>query len=77
VYRENIRNSLFCKQQSNILTSERSLPYASGYAQSAILSPVKNIDFYMNVGTGFHSNDARDVIIAHQINNIVHMRQMQ
>lgn len=64
---------------------DNGLPHASGYAQSAILSPkinfvlspIKNIDFYINAGTGFHSNDARDVIIAQQINNIIHTRQMQ
>ena len=48
------------------------LEHASGYAQAAILSPKLNIvlspakilDIYLNGGTGFHSNDARDVILS-------------
>jgi outer membrane receptor protein involved in Fe transport len=47
------------------------LPHASGYAQQTILSPKANLvisplrsfDLYANFGAGFHSNDARDVII--------------
>jgi hypothetical protein len=54
------------------------LPHASGYAQSTILSPKlnlvispgKNIDLYINGGSGFHSNDARDVIIAQKMKEI-------
>ncbi len=54
------------------------LPHASGYAKSAILSPKfnlvlspgRNIDIYLNGGTGFHSNDARDVVIAKKIDDI-------
>jgi len=61
------------------------LPHASGYAQSAILSPklnlvlspVNNFDLYLNMGTGFHSNDARDVIIARRISEIIHAREKQ
>jgi len=56
------------------------LPHASGYSQSAILSPnlnlvispTKGFDIYLNSGTGFHSNDARDVIIAQRIREIIH-----
>ncbi len=56
------------------------LPHASGYSQSFLLSPKLNmvwspqrkIDIYINGGTGFHSNDARDVIIAARINEIFH-----
>lgn len=48
------------------------LPHASGYAQDSILNPKANLafspspelDLYANFGSGFHSNDARDVIIA-------------
>jgi len=48
------------------------LPHGSGYEQAAImspnlnlvLSPLRSLDIYLNGGTGFHSNDARDVIIA-------------
>ncbi len=61
------------------------LPHASGYAQSAILSPklnmvlspTNNIDIYTNIGTGFHSNDARDVIIAQRIREIIHAGEEQ
>ncbi len=48
------------------------LPHGSGYEQATILSPNLNLvlsparalDIYLNGGTGFHSNDARDVIYA-------------
>ncbi len=48
------------------------LPHGSGYEQATILSPnlnlvlspVRALDIYLNGGTGFHSNDARDVIYA-------------
>lgn len=56
------------------------LPHASGYAQSEILSPKINIvwspidamDIYVNGGMGFHSNDARDVVIAARISEIIY-----
>ena len=55
------------------------LPHATGYAQSAILSPKLNLvwspadplDIYVNMGTGFHSNDARDVVLSARMNDIV------
>jgi outer membrane receptor protein involved in Fe transport len=61
------------------------LPHASGYAQSGILSPKLNIvwspmdimDVYINSGTGFHSNDARDVVIAARIKEIIHAGNQQ
>ena len=51
------------------------LPHASGYAQKAMLNPkfnlaytpVRSTDVFLNFGTGFHSNDARDVVIARTI----------
>jgi outer membrane receptor protein involved in Fe transport len=51
------------------------LPHASGYAQETILSPKANLvispsrslDLYANFGTGFHSNDARDVIVDQRV----------
>ncbi len=54
------------------------LPHASGYAQQAIFNPkfnlvyrlVESVDIFMNVGTGFHSNDARDVVIEKTISNL-------
>jgi outer membrane receptor protein involved in Fe transport len=47
------------------------LPHASGYAQDALLSPkaglvfspTRHLDLFVNAGTGFHSNDARDVVL--------------
>ena len=47
------------------------LPHASGYAQDAILSPKASLvwspmqaaDLFVNAGSGFHSNDARDVVL--------------
>ncbi|MGH7599166.1 MAG: TonB-dependent receptor, partial [bacterium] len=54
------------------------LPHASGYAQETILSPKANIvisparslDLFVNFGTGFHSNDARDVVIDQRVNEL-------
>lgn len=59
--------------------TDNGLPHGSGYAQSAILSPklnlvlspVENLDIFLNGGTGFHSNDARDVIISQHINQLI------
>jgi outer membrane receptor protein involved in Fe transport len=64
---------------------DNGLPQASGYARSTILSPKlnlvlspsSNIDFYLNAGTGFHSNDARDVILAQKIREIHRAREKQ
>jgi outer membrane receptor protein involved in Fe transport len=61
------------------------LPHASGYDQSAIISPnlnlvfspMQHLDIYVNGGTGFHSNDARDVILAAKIREIYHAREQQ
>ncbi|MCG3153571.1 MAG: Vitamin B12 transporter BtuB [bacterium] len=55
------------------------LPHASGFAQKTILSPKANlvispahaIDVFVNVGTGFHSNDARDVVIAKRVTDSI------
>ena len=54
------------------------LPHASGYAQQAMLnpkfnmvySPIQSIDVFLNFGTGFHSNDARDVVIEQTISDL-------
>ncbi len=51
-------------------TLSNGLPHASGYAQQAMLNPKFNVvyspgaklDIYFNAGTGFHTNDARNVI---------------
>lgn len=55
------------------------LPHASGYADALIVSPKANlvvsptrsVDFFFNAGLGFHSNDARDVVITQRIDNRV------
>jgi len=57
---------------------DNGLPHASGYAQQSILSPkfnmvfspTNNLDFFFNSGTGFHSNDARNVVIGERINQL-------
>ncbi len=54
------------------------LPRASTYYHQAILnpklnvvySPAESVEIFFNSGTGFHSNDARDVIIAERIREI-------
>ncbi len=54
------------------------LPHASGYAQEAMLNPKFNLvyspfsstDLFLNFGTGFHSNDARDVVIERTISDL-------
>lgn len=64
---------------------DNGLPHGSGYAQSVILSPklnlvlspAKNLDIYLNGGTGFHSNDARDVIISQQVNKLIRAGQSE
>jgi len=51
------------------------LPHASTYAQkltvnpklNLVFSPSSSVDLFLNAGSGFHSNDARDVIIAQRI----------
>ncbi len=53
-------------------------PHASGYAQQAMLNPKFNVvyspsakvDIYVNAGTGFHSNDARNVIFTQKAKEI-------
>lgn len=54
------------------------LPHASGSHQQSIISPKANLvfspsthtDLYLNVGSGFHSNDARNVVIAERIKDL-------
>ncbi len=51
------------------------LPHASGYSQETIVSPKANLvispsralDLFLNFGAGFHSNDARDVVINQRV----------
>jgi len=59
-------------------TLSNGLPHASGYAQQAMLNPKFNVvyspgaklDIYFNAGTGFHSNDARNVIFTKKAKEI-------
>ena len=37
-----------------------------------VWSPLDHLDIYVISGTGFHSNDARDVVISARINEIIH-----
>lgn len=61
-----------------MMDEEVALPHASGYAQEAMLNPKFNVvysplessDVFLNFGTGFHSNDARDVVIEQTISNL-------
>jgi len=54
------------------------LPHASGYAQDGILLPKVNVryratsflDLFANYGHGFHSNDARAVVLAEQMQTL-------
>ncbi len=58
--------------------SDAELPHASGYVQKSILSPKFNLvfspsastDFYLNAGSSFHSNDARDVVISQKMSEM-------
>jgi len=61
------------------------LPHASGYAQEAILSPkaslvvspTRRLDLFANIGSGFHSNDARDVVLGRRVADRVRVLQRQ
>ncbi len=61
-----------------VMNETNILPHASGYAQEAMLNPKFNIvyspfassDVFLNFGTGFHSNDARDVVIEKTISDL-------
>lgn len=68
-----------------LLDESVTLPHASGYAQKAMLNPKFNMvyspfttfDIFVNFGTGFHSNDARDVVIEQTISDIQHTLTQQ
>jgi outer membrane receptor protein involved in Fe transport len=59
------------------------LPHASGYSQQSIVSPKINLivsqsqalDLFANFGSGFHSNDGRDIVISQRIADL--QRQFQ
>lgn len=54
------------------------LPHASGYTQKSLLSPkaslvyspASTLDWFVNFGTGFHSNDARNNVIDARVSQI-------
>jgi outer membrane receptor protein involved in Fe transport len=56
------------------------LPHASTYAQKVMVNPKLNLvyspsnsfELFFNCGSGFHSNDARDVIISQRISEMQH-----
>jgi outer membrane receptor protein involved in Fe transport len=60
-------------------TINNGLPHTSGVSQksvfspklSLIIKPFKNTDVYLNFGRGFHSNDARDIVIGQKVNELV------
>jgi outer membrane receptor protein involved in Fe transport len=62
---------------------ESTLPHASGYYQKTLLnpkmnfvySPLPNFDLYINGGSGFHSNDARNIIIRKKTNELIQSLQ--
>ena len=53
-------------------------PHASGVASQSvispkinfILSPLRNLDIFLNFGQGFHSNDARDAVIGAKVREL-------
>jgi outer membrane receptor protein involved in Fe transport len=75
-----VRNDFFTfskddKAGSELDSVNNGLPHASGtYYKSIfcpkvnlIISPVQNLDVFLNFGQGFHSNDARDVVIGAKV----------
>ncbi|MEZ4701670.1 MAG: TonB-dependent receptor [Rhodothermales bacterium] len=58
--------------------TESGLPHASGFAQQAILSPKANLvvspapglDLFANVGSSFHSNDARAIVQGQRVREL-------
>jgi len=58
------------------------LPHASGYSQDRIFSPKaalvytprSDVDLFVNAGTGFHSNDARNVVIDARVEELARQR---
>jgi outer membrane receptor protein involved in Fe transport len=44
---------------------------------SLIFSPYRNVDLFVNFGQGFHSNDARDVVLGAKINELSQLWKKQ
>lgn len=61
------------------------LPHVSGFAQQAILSPkaslvfspASSLDLFINVGSGFHSNDARAVVQGQRVAELLRVYQRE
>lgn len=62
-------------QGSELSSINNGLPHASGTAHQSVISPKINlifspstiVDVFLNFGQGFHSNDARDVVIGAKV----------
>ena len=78
-----IRHDLFTFSKNDLVNNaldsiNNGFPHASGTSHKSILSPkinfilspYSNLNFFLNFGQGFHSNDARDVIIGQTISNL-------
>jgi outer membrane receptor protein involved in Fe transport len=69
------------KNDSPNINIESKLPHASGFDDKAIISPKLNFvfspleetDVFLNFGSGFHSNDARDIIISKKIGDLTRL----
>ena len=65
--------------------STATLPHASGFSQKAILnpkaslvvSPTRAVDLFVNAGSGFHSNDARNNVIAERVTDLARVLRRQ
>ncbi|MEI7677300.1 MAG: TonB-dependent receptor [Bacteroidales bacterium] len=66
------------KAGSSLDTINNGLPHATGISfQSVfspkvnfIISPMNNLDIFLNFGQGFHSNDARDAVIGTRVSEL-------
>jgi hypothetical protein len=69
----NVDNNL-----ENVENPENEVPNVSGYHQQTMLNPKFNLvyspfpstDLFLNIGSGFHSNDARNVVTAQRMKEI-------
>lgn len=66
------------KVGSSLDSINNGLPHASGVAYQSvfspklnfIISPARNLDIFLNFGQGFHSNDARDVVLGARVSEL-------
>lgn len=77
-----LRGDYFTFNVNDLLASAidtiTNLPHASGYKQQSMLnpkfgmvySPIEKLEIYLNGGSGFHSNDARNVIIREKVREL-------